>query len=250
MIHYHGTPITPNAAAIELLQGRHAMVSFARPDQVELAAELCQSFVIDNGAFSHWQAGKGQIDVGGYARFVRQWERHPAFDWCVIPDVIDGDEAANDSMVARWFAEVGMSHGVPVWHLHESTDRLTCLARDHERVALGSSGEFSDVNTDRWWRRMAQAMDAVCEHGRPITKLHGLRMLDPTVFSRLPLASADSCSVGRNVGIDSKWRHGYLSSTTPATRALIMARRIEQHASASEWIGPPTQLDFTDTLLG
>jgi hypothetical protein len=31
---------------------RHAFVSFERPEQVALAAEICQSFALDNGAFS------------------------------------------------------------------------------------------------------------------------------------------------------------------------------------------------------
>ncbi len=46
---------------------------------------------------------------------------------------------------------------------------------------------------------MAQAMAQACDLGRPRVKLHGLRMLDVEVFSRLPLASADSTNVARNI---------------------------------------------------
>src|SRR6185295_12566351 len=115
------------------------------------------------------------------------------FDWCLIPDVIDGDEYENDQMIIRWnMAYMGLV-GVPVWHLHESLERLKGLAERFQRVALGSSGQFAEVGNERWWHRMGEAMAVVCdERGRPRVKLHGLRMLNPTVFSHVPLSSADS----------------------------------------------------------
>lgn len=237
MIHYHGCPITPRDAAIQVLSRRHACVSFAHPAQVEIAAEVCQSFILDNGAFSHWKAGNGEIDVPAYADWVRTWRRHPGFDWCLIPDVIDGDEAANDRMFGTWRNAYGSFDScVPVWHMHESIGRLARLCRTFPRVALGSSGEFATVGSDAWWGRMSEAMDAVCdEDGRPICKLHGLRMLNPTVFSHLPLASADSCNVARNIGIDRAWERSAYSPASKAERALILAGRIESHASASRW---------------
>jgi hypothetical protein len=61
------------------------------------------------------------------------------------------------------------------------------------------------VGTPDWWQRMGGAMDAICdEEGRPPCKLHGLRMLNPTVFSQLPLASADSTNVAQNHGRERK----------------------------------------------
>ena len=82
---------------------------------------------------------------------------------------------------------------------------------------------------------MAEAMDILTdEAGRPIVKLHGLRMLDPTIFSHLPLASADSTNVGRNIGMDGRWKGAY-SPPDKKTRAIVMMQRIESHASASVW---------------
>ena len=52
MIHYHGTPMTPTADMVQAFKGRHAMVSFEHPAQIEIAAEICQSIALDNGAFS------------------------------------------------------------------------------------------------------------------------------------------------------------------------------------------------------
>lgn len=234
MIHYHGCPITPRDAAIQVLSRRHACVSHAYPQQIELVAEVCQSFMLDNGAFSQWKQGFGEINVELFAEFVGRWHRHPGYDWCLIPDVIDGGEDDNDRMIVEWVS-FGIHGGVPVWHMHESIDRLVRLCKLYPRVALGSSGEYASVGTVEWWGRMAGAMDAICDtEGRPITKLHGLRMLNPVVFSHLPLASADSCNVARNIGIDDAWRGTYVPASK-AERALILAGRIESHASATRW---------------
>ena len=99
MIHYHGGPVTPHEAARALWARRHAMVSFYHPDQIALAAEVCQSFVLDNGAFSAWKDGAQLADWSEYVAWVNHWGRHPGCDWAVIPDVIDGDEAANDDLL-------------------------------------------------------------------------------------------------------------------------------------------------------
>ena len=89
MIHFHGTPITPDPCAIKALKGGHACVSFANPGQLKLASEICQSFFLDNGAFTFWKSGK-EIDWSSYYDFVAEWKNHPRCDFAIIPDVIDG----------------------------------------------------------------------------------------------------------------------------------------------------------------
>lgn len=235
MIHYHGGPITPLVAARDLWTRRHAFVSFNRPEQVALAAEVSQTFALDNGAYSVWTRGDA-FDFDGYVAWVREWEHHPGFDWCVIPDAIGDGEDANDRLLARWF-QAGMRHGVPVWHLDEPTDRLRRLLHGYGRVALGSSGQYATIGTSEWWQRMEEAMQAACDGaGRPLGKLHGLRMLSPTVFSHIPLASADSTNVARNIGLDQRWTGSY-QPLTPAMRALVLAERIEMHVAAVRWSG-------------
>jgi hypothetical protein len=82
---------------------------------------------------------------------------------------------------------------------------------------------------------MAEAMDVICDRsGRPCAKIHGLRMLDPAVFSRFPFASADSTNIGQNIGIDSAWRGTYTPPTKEA-RAAIMRERIESPQSLTFW---------------
>lgn len=231
MIHYHGTPLTPVKDMIRSFAAKHAMVSYEHPEQIEVAAEICQSVVLDNGAFSAWRQGKPH-NFKDYMHWAAEWVQHPAVDWCVIPDVIDGTEEQNDDLLGRWVLRPSVS--VPVWHMHESLERLERLLA-YPRVAIGSSGQFSTVGNTRWWDRMTEAMSVICDdQGRPKTKLHGLRMLNPGIFSKLPLASADSCNVARNVGIDQAWKGTYVPASK-TTRALILMERIERHASAARW---------------
>lgn len=237
MIHYHGTPIGGTRQdTARFLVGRHALVPYPRQDDMPIVADVCQSFIFDNGAFTVWRQG-GQLDVVGYVDWVRHWHRHPGFDFALVPDVIDGDEKANDDLVDAWPSDLP---GAPVWHMHESIDRLQRLAKQWRVVALGSSGEYASVGTSQWWERMRVAMRAVCdEQGRPICKLHGLRMLDPDVFKHLPLSSADSTNAAVNGG--SLSRFGMYPPPTAAQRAAVIAERIEIHNSASVFHHQPIQ---------
>lgn len=239
MIHYHGLPVTPATAAARLLSGRHGFVSFMHSDQLDVAMDCCQSFAVDNGAFTAWRAGRPVTDWSGYYAWVESLKSHPGFDFAVIPDVIDGDEVANDNLIRQWPHERQFS--APVWHMHESIERLFDIAHHWDRVCIGSSGVFARIGTPQWWARMADAMNAICDPcGRPPCRLHGLRMLDPSVFSKFPFASADSTNVGRNIGIDSAWRGTY-QPPTKEWRADLLAARIEQHNSSGAWVRQPIQ---------
>jgi len=237
MICYHGTPITPKSAAISVLRGRHGLVSFAHQADLEVVLDACSSFVLDNGAFSAWKSGSPISDWSPYYDWVFSIWRHPGCDWAIIPDVIDGTEDDNDHLIENGWPTALRGLGVPVWHLHESLTRLLRLSRSFRVVALGSSGEYSRPGTANWWVRMGRAMDVVCDGGKPRCKLHGLRMLNPAVFTKLPLHSADSCNVARNIGIDCHWTKGSYAPATKAARAVLIADRIESNQSASSWVG-------------
>lgn len=240
MLHYHGTPCGATREDVaRFLSGRHALIPWLRPEDAGTAAEVCQSFCLDNSAFTAWKSGKPIKDWGEYFRWADDWLHHPGCDFAIIPDVIDGTEEQNNELVGQWHKRVkGKAQflGAPVWHLHESTDRLRWLCDHHSRVCLGSSGKWATPGTRGWWERMAEAMDVCCdEQGRPKTKLHGLRMLDPAIFHRLPLASADSTNAVRNSS--SYKRFGIYVPPNASTRMSIIAERIEQHQSAAVWIG-------------
>lgn len=240
MIHYHGGPITPETCAYVAWQSRHAFVSFAHPRQIELAASVCQSFALDNGAFSFWKAEK-PTDWPLYYEWCARWLTHPACDWAVIPDVIGGTEDENDALIDEWpFSD---TQGVPVWHLNESPERLVRLVdAGWLRIALGSAAEYDVRRPARCIRRLAEVLPAISDsRGAPVVKLHGLRMLNPEVVTRVPLASADSTNVAQNIGIDGAWRGPY-SPATKETRTLVLVERIEQYQSPATMAPPPVSL--------
>lgn len=229
MIHYHGGPITPDTCAIRAWKNRHAFISFANSSQLGLASEICQSFALDNGAFTFWKTGK-KVDWSKYHKFVSEWKNHPRCDFAIIPDVIGMGERENDKLLEEW---PHGDFGVPVWHMDESDERMIRLAKNWPRVAIGSCGDY-DV---KYPRRCVEKLKDVLKHivddkGYPITKLHGLRMLNKSVFQHIPLASADSTNVARNIGIDKAWKGPY-SPQSKETRASILVERIESNNSSS-----------------
>jgi hypothetical protein len=204
-LHFHGTPITP-ASALSELAGCCFCVSYARPEQVERCHEIGQAVMIDNGAFSIWQKvrqGKpiperlslaALGDWSGYYAWAERWLRYPT-TWAVIPDVIEGDEAENDAVLAEWpFGD----RGAPVWHMYESLDRLCRLDADWPKVCIGSSGEFATLGTPRWHRRMEEAFNAVWLGGTAPNDLHLLRGLHEGRIGPYPFASLDSSDVAQN----------------------------------------------------
>lgn len=233
MIHYHGMPINPQTAGVAAVQSGHAFVTWADPQPLGLVVEVCQSFAIDNGAFSAWRSGRPVRDWDPFYLWAEECRRIPACDFAVVPDVIDGSEADNDALVAEW--PLPRWFGAPVWHMHESLDRLARLVNEWPRVCFGSSGEFSSPGSPSWWARMRSAMLVSCDpQGRPLARFHGLRMLNPAIFSRLPFASADSTNIARNIGIDKAWKGTYLPPTKEA-RATVMRQRIESLNAPAVW---------------
>jgi len=230
MIHYHGGPITPDTCALRVYKGRHAFISFAHMQQLNLVLQHSQSFAFDNGAFTKWKkAGSNKIDWSDYYEKMQDIKNHPRFDFCIIPDVIDGGEKENDDLLLEW--ELG-NCGVPVWHMNESDERFIRLCNDYDRVAIGSCGEYDVSSPLKCVAKLKDVIRHVVDkNGYPITKLHGLRMLNKTIFTRLPLSSADSTNVARNIGIDKKWVGSY-QPASKETRAQILVERIEAYNSA------------------
>jgi hypothetical protein len=247
MMCFHGTPFTPRDQMVACFAKRCAMVSFSDPRDIEVVSEICQAVALDNGAFHAW-TNKRKYDFDGYLQWARHWVRHPSVAWCVIWDVIDGTEAENDALLESWPLPVGVS--VPVYHLHESLDRLERLIAVYPRIMLGSSGQYKDIGKPLWWQRIAEVMDVVCDDdGMPRVKLHGARMLDPDIYSHLPLSSGDSTNAARNAGYDVAWNGPY-APPDRASRAMILMNRIESHASARRWCRSGGGIQRNMELLG
>lgn len=193
-IHYHGTPITPRRA-LEELAGRCFCVSYSEPRDVERVHQIGQSVMLDNGAFSAWRQG-APTNWPGYYAWAERWTGCPT-TWAVIPDVIDGGEEENESLLGQW--PLGI-RGAPVWHLHESLDRLRRLCDGWPRVCMGSSGQYREIGSAAWSHRMDAAWNAIIdEAGRCATWVHMLRGMQLTKADyRWPFASVDSNDVARN----------------------------------------------------
>jgi hypothetical protein len=223
-IHYHGTPITPGSV-LEALSGRNFCVSYAAPHQVARCHELGQSVLLDNGAYSFWKIGK-EPDWDGYAEWVERWTAYKT-TWAIIPDVIEGDEADNDLLIAKWPRSL-FPQSAPVWHMHESLDRLSYLCSAWDKVCIGSSAEYAVVGAPGWHRRMEAAMNKICRDGVVPTWLHMLRGM-AMVDEGYPFASVDSTDIARN------HNRGMESVEGKVHRARKMAERWDGKQASPRW---------------
>ena len=188
MVHYHGSPVGGvSAEKSRFFAGRHALVSFAYPADLGIWLDVCQSIVLDNGAFTTWKSGR-KFDFDAYSVWVSALSYHPSVDWWLMPDIIAGAEQENKALAKDWMTHEFNDFGVPVYHMHESFTYLAWLVDNFPTIALGSSGEWATPGANAWWDRMADIMGYLCDaQGRPPVKLHGLRMLNPAVFQYLSL---------------------------------------------------------------
>jgi hypothetical protein len=218
--HFHGGPITPRSELMTLA-GRCFCVSYAAPEQIEVVHQIGQSVLLDNGAFSFWRSGK-QTNWDGYYRWCDKWLQHRT-TWAVIPDVIDGSETANDHLISQWLLRFDLGRGAPVWHLHESIERLDRLSRLHPRVCIGSSGAYAQIGTPQWHDRMRQAFNALIDRtvGPPRCDVHMLRGMG-VVGGPYPFTSVDSTDVARN-------------HNRPQNTAVQLAERWDAVQSPAVW---------------
>jgi hypothetical protein len=189
-IHYHGTPLSPREL-LWRMAGKNFCVSFASPQDAEICLRIGQSVMWDNGAFSLHTQGKA-VDWSAFYAWLEPRLGHP--HWAVIPDVIDGDVADNQKLVAEW--PFSRSLGAPVWHMAEPISALIDYAGQFERICFGSSGAFWQVGSDIWSRRTDEAFNALHHAGlRPwVHMLRGMAVAG----KRWPFASVDSVNVARN----------------------------------------------------
>lgn len=218
-IHYHGTPITPRRV-LDTLAGRHFCVSYAAPADVAHVHKIGQSVMLDNGAFTAWTK-KRAVDWNGFYEWSAPWLDCQT-TWAAIPDVIDGDEGANDELIAQW---PHGTRGAPVWHMHEDIRRLIRLAHKWPRVCIGSSGCYRTVGSEVWFSRMVEAMNALCGNGPPPCWLHMMRGMSQA-GSIFPFASVDSTDVARN-------------HNRPQNSAVAMATLWDAQQCPTRWVKRP-----------
>jgi hypothetical protein len=193
MIHYHGTPITPNSE-LEKMAGRHFCVSYANPQNLKACLRIGQSVMLDNGAFSAYTKGI-EFDPDGFYRWIEPVLTPP--HWGVIPDKIGGTVEDQHYYLARHPKTIGYQTWGAVWHLNLPFSHLKFLCNAYPIVCLGSSGEYWNVGSESWRRRMDETFNELVRYFGRVPYLHGMRMLGQA-SGRWPLASADSTNVAQN----------------------------------------------------
>lgn len=200
----HGLPITP-VRLLEQLQGENFCVSFADPRQTEQAIRLQDPrgmLMLDNGAFSHWRSGKGQINQQAFFAWANDVQRRCPAAVAVVPDVIEGSEAQNWKEAERAVELSGFADRLMfVWHLNDSLDTLRNAAREFNYIAFGSCAEY-DVQRKRaaYIERLAEARAVIAEveaetNRRPwIHLMRGVAALPQALW----VDSADSTNIARN----------------------------------------------------
>lgn len=222
----HGTPITGKGCGIADLHGSSFCVSFAAPEQIDLASRHVNPggmLLLDNGAFSIWRAEQEGRELPRRLRFeTREAYRLAFWRWAnthsnsltnpnaiaIIPDVIGGTEAEN-WLEARWAIRGDCGYGCTeyperamfVWHLDESLAQLKRAALCFNFVGLGSCAQYDSRLHQKAYRARLREALAVLQWvemttgRRPWT--HLLRGLGH--FSQLSgFDSADSCNVAIN----------------------------------------------------
>ena len=211
------------------------MVSFANQQQLKIVLELCDSFVLDNGAFTTWKSGKS-FDKHAYYSWVENLSYHPNFQWALIPDVIDGTENENKENVDFVMKKKNFYSYVPVWHLHASWDLLNYYISNFPIIAIGSSGRYRTPNSKDWHIRMVDVFDKLVDTNNNLrTKVHGLRMMNPTLQNEYPFTSVDSCYVGLNVNIDKMWETFKFPNLSKRTRAIVLADHVDHCETKKDW---------------
>tara|TARA_R100001594_G_scaffold141816_1_gene188187 strand:+ start:5571 stop:6266 length:696 start_codon:yes stop_codon:yes gene_type:complete len=191
MIHYHGTPFTPKLER-QKMAGKHMCVSFADHRDDDWSLTHAQSVMHDNGAFSFYTKQK-HTDWDGYYQWLEPRLGHP--HWAVVPDVIGGSVEQNLGLIKQWPHRKDLA-GV-VWHVDEPVEHLLSLTEGGwGKVCFGSSGQYWQVLSENWCRRMDLVFNVLAKNG-PIPWVHMLRGLD-TKGEHWPFASADSVNVAIN----------------------------------------------------
>lgn len=217
MICFHGTPFSGTAYDIlPFFKDRNFLISMQYPSYGHILKREASRIILDNGAYTIWKKGRGSIDLSKYVSFVQEYDTLDNYNWCFIPDTIEGTTYQNDSQVEQWLNLYGKYKSVPVWHYHEPLERLLQLSQEFPVVGLGSSAEYAKIGNSRWMSRTEEIFNYASENF-PKCRLHGLRMLNRRIFTLFPYYSGDSTNVGRNIEFY-KHRHGITSRLEAAEK--------------------------------
>lgn len=225
-VYYHGTPITPRTELLRLA-GKNFCVSFAWPSDIDVCLAIGQSVLMDNGAFSAFTKGK-TVDERNLYGWLEPRLKHP--HKAIVMDVINGDVEQQRSARKRWPFPKELSWSV--WHLDKPLSYLQEIVNEDGAVCFGSAGEYWQIGTDKWVKRMDEAFTLLSKM-RTMPWVHGLRM--SAQAGNWPLASVDSTNVARNHSGSQK---------SPSKDIVKMAHKIESVHQPRTWVPRSQQLAF------
>jgi hypothetical protein len=226
----HGVPITPRSL-LKQLAGASFCVSFAAPDQLDLCMQLLAPesiLLLDNGAYSHWKSGEGQIDREIYWDWSNTAQECSELAIAVIPDVIGGSEEQN-WLEAAYALREGYSEyperTMFIWHMDESLERLRDAARLFNFIGIGSCAEY-DIQKypEKYLKRLEAAYVTLAyvemrwDHRPYVHLMRGISMLAQVPWAQ----SADSTNIARN-----HHRHEHLPQHV-REMGLALIRKLER----------------------
>jgi len=235
----HGTPITPKRH-LDQLAGESFCVSFAAPEQLDDAIRLQDPegmLMLDNGAFSHWRAGRGQIDPFEFFSWANAAQDACPVAVAVIPDVIQGTEAENweHAELALQLSEYP-ERLMFVWHMDDSIANLRRAALLFNFVAIGSCGEYDiQKNKPGFLARLRHAMATIdyCERFHARRPWVHLMRGNGILHRAIRVDSSDSSNIARN-HCRTKHRTNHVNEMARRVAAPILA------ACAGDLLGKPS----------
>lgn len=243
-----GLPLNP-APLLDQLRGQSFCVSYYHRgrlgSQLQQAIDLVADdgiLLIDNGAFSAWQNGES-LEWDHWERYA-EWA-HGILARCpqavaVVPDVIGGTEQQNWELLNEFLGMVDSDRCMPVWHMHESLGYLRHLASVGPYVAIGSSGQYAKVGTDKWHKRIRMAMRALdrCTLRRGLMRPWIHMMRAQSEMHRYAFDSCDSCNVAVN---HNRWKKRHPGDNHVRRMAEPILGRAGASCDGSErmWVDAP-----------
>lgn len=160
---FHVTPITPNAALLDVCAGRNLLVSMYRPDQLALVRQIAGKKMADHGNFSTWIAAmkaglewsEDNIPNHAYFEWLEPWI-WDANATAIMPDIPGAPSQINDGKLLDW--PFPIEKGLPVWHMDGPISRLARMLEKYPRVCMGWIGDpkREPVGCERFWRRVEE----------------------------------------------------------------------------------------------
>jgi hypothetical protein len=159
----------------------------------------CKNFkgniIIDSGAFTVWNSGKGEINIKDYANFIKGLpEEYEFINLDVIPKTgsseYELDQACEASYENFLFLKESQPHIMPVFHYGDDFKWLTRYLQDASYIGISPANDTSEFTKRKW-------LDEVYSRIQFKVKTHALGYSSLNGMLRYPFYSVDSISYKR-----------------------------------------------------